>query len=127
RVPQHVCHLVGKFLRVLSAYALYYFLASTNTPAGITVFYSLVGSTALFLLFQQPWRGHRPLTKDQLTSSVINGGVLALGLLLWVMGLKACGPVRSIMAEYVGVVAGATSGIFRGRKAKRGSKVINKN
>ncbi|KAJ0098958.1 hypothetical protein Patl1_21451 [Pistacia atlantica] len=55
--------------------------------------------------------------------SVINGGITALYFILWGKGLKACGPVRSILGEYSGAVLGVLSGVLYGRRVHIWKKV----
>ncbi|XP_023525622.1 uncharacterized protein LOC111789182 isoform X6 [Cucurbita pepo subsp. pepo] len=48
--------------------------------------------------------------------SVINGGITALYFILWGKGLKTCGPLRAILAEYSGAVLGVLSAVLYGRR-----------
>ncbi|MBA0833775.1 hypothetical protein Goarm_006197 [Gossypium armourianum] len=48
--------------------------------------------------------------------SVINGAITALYFILWGKGLKSCGPLRAILAEYSGAVLGVLSAVLYGRR-----------
>ncbi|XP_035837836.1 uncharacterized protein LOC118485623 [Helianthus annuus] len=65
----------------------------------------------------------RPLSNTHVVSSVINGGITALYYILWGIGLKSCGPVRAILAEYSGVVLGVLSAALYGRRGHIFKKV----
>ncbi|KAH9675760.1 zinc transporter [Citrus sinensis] len=55
--------------------------------------------------------------------SVINGGITALYFILWGKGLKSCGPVRALLAEYSGAVLGVLSAVLYGRRGHVWKKV----
>ncbi|KAF9663979.1 hypothetical protein SADUNF_Sadunf17G0108300 [Salix dunnii] len=55
--------------------------------------------------------------------SVINGVITALYFILWGKGLKSCGPVRAILAEYSGAVLGVLSAALYGRRGHIWKKV----
>uniref|UniRef100_A0A0A0LAQ5 Uncharacterized protein n=1 Tax=Cucumis sativus TaxID=3659 RepID=A0A0A0LAQ5_CUCSA len=69
----------------------------------------------IFLTLQKPWKG-KPLSNTQVVPSVINGAITALYFILWGKGLKACGPLRAILAEYSGAVLGVLSAVLYGRR-----------
>ncbi|KAL2621828.1 hypothetical protein R1flu_002033 [Riccia fluitans] len=117
-VSVQVFHVVGRFARLLSVYGLYHYLIGAKISVVVFMFGSLLGSTAVFFGIQKPWKG-RPLTRSQITPTVINGAVLAFSLVLWGRGLQTCGPVRTILAEYVGAVLGAISTLLFGRGGHR--------
>ncbi|KAL3527045.1 hypothetical protein ACH5RR_011701 [Cinchona calisaya] len=73
-------------------------------------------ASILFLVLQKPWKG-RPLTNAQVVPSVINGVITALYFILWGKGLKSCGPLRAILAEYSGAVLGVLSAVLYGRRS----------
>ncbi|MBA0591946.1 hypothetical protein Gorai_008938 [Gossypium raimondii] len=52
----------------------------------------------------------------QVVPSVINGAITALYFILWGKGLKSCGPLRAILAEYSGAVLGVLSAVLYGRR-----------
>ncbi|CAM6109641.1 unnamed protein product [Calypogeia fissa] len=112
--PMQAIHVVGRFGRLLSVYALYQYLMGGKSSVVVFTFGTLLGSTIIFFAIQKPWKG-RPLSQSQLVPTLINGGVLALSLVLWGKGLRACGPVRTVLAEYVGAVLGAISTLLFGR------------
>ncbi|RVW32347.1 hypothetical protein CK203_087524 [Vitis vinifera] len=85
-------------------------------------FSCLVPSSVIFLALQKPWKG-RPLTNAQVVPSIINGGITALYFILWGKGLKSCGPVRAILAEYSGAVLGVLSALLYGWKGHIWKKV----
>ncbi|CAI0547628.1 unnamed protein product [Linum tenue] len=47
--------------------------------------------------------------------SIINGVITALYFSMWGKGLKSCGPVRTILAEYAGAVLGVLSAALYGQ------------
>ncbi|KAH8936196.1 hypothetical protein BDL97_17G072500 [Sphagnum fallax] len=114
QAPQHGFHIIGRFLRLLSVYAAYRYLVTEGISVVVFMFVCLLGSAGLFLILQRPWRG-RPLSSSLLVPTLINGGVMALSLVLWGRGLRTCGPVRTILAEYAGAVLGAISTLLFGR------------
>ncbi|KAG6541805.1 hypothetical protein Mapa_016821 [Marchantia paleacea] len=115
-------HVVGRFARLLSVYGLYQYLIGAKISVVVFMFGSLLGSAAVFFAIQKPWKG-RPLSRSQIVPTAINGGVLALSLVLWGRGLQTCGPVRTILAEYVGAVLGAISTLLFGRGGHAARKV----
>ncbi|KAJ7527977.1 hypothetical protein O6H91_16G079100 [Diphasiastrum complanatum] len=121
-VPQHILHIIGRFFRLLSVYAAYEYLAGTDGSVVIFMFFCFLPAACIFLLFQRPWHG-RALTNNQVIPSVINGGVMALGFVLWGRGLRACGPVRAILAEYTGAVLGTVSALIMGRSRQKWRKI----
>lgn len=115
-------HVFGRFARLLSVYGLYQYLIGAKISVVVFMFGSLLGSAAVFFAIQKPWKG-RPLSRSQIVPTAINGGVLALSLVLWGRGLQTCGPVRTILAEYVGAVLGAISTLLFGRGGHAARKV----
>nr|GLL19256.1 zinc transporter 5 [Ipomoea trifida] len=63
------------------------------------------------------------LHENMVVPSVINGAITALYLTMWGKGLKSCGPVRAILAEYSGAVLGVLSGVLYGRKGHVWKKI----
>ncbi|XP_024543435.1 uncharacterized protein LOC9661667 isoform X1 [Selaginella moellendorffii] len=59
---------------------------------------------------------------SQIYLTALNGGVLALALLLWGKSLQACGPVRTVLAEYTGAMLGAASTLVLGRGGHKWKK-----
>ncbi|CAI5937404.1 unnamed protein product [Closterium sp. NIES-64] len=116
--PLHAFYVVGRSLRVLSVFAAYRFLVESDVSVLLFAFFSLLGAAILFFLLQRPWKGKR-LTNTQWGISVMNGGVLALAVVTWAYGLKQCGPLRSVMAEYSGAVVATISTIIFGRRGHR--------
>lgn len=120
--PLQIIHVIGNFMRIWSIYSMYHYLSQTGASVFLFMFSCLVPSSILFLAFQKPWKG-RPLSNAQVVPSVINGGITALYFILWVKGLKSCGPVRAILAEYSGAVLGVLSAALYGRKSHLWRKV----
>ncbi|CAI5523682.1 unnamed protein product [Closterium sp. Naga37s-1] len=134
--PLHAFYVVGRSLRVLSVFAAYRFLVESDVSVLLFAFFSLLGAAILFFLLQRPWKGKR-LTNTQVAPrshsgdhrfclpdtqwgiSVMNGGVLALAVVTWAYGLKQCGPLRSVMAEYSGAVVATISTMIFGRRGHR--------
>jgi hypothetical protein len=67
--PQHAFHIIGRSLRLVSVYAAYQYLISQGVSISVFLFVCLLGSSALFLTLQQPWRG-RPLPSSQVCTLV---------------------------------------------------------
>eukprot|EP00249_Psilotum_nudum_P008306 c21183_g1_i1 orf=204-1322(-) len=122
-LPFHAIHFVGRFLRLLSVYIVYRYLSLEGASVAVFMFVCLSISAVIFLILQQPWKG-RPLSTSQLVPTILNGAVLALSFVLWGQGLRDCGPVRTVLAEYVGAVLGAISTLLFGRGGQRWKKVV---
>ncbi|GAB2299989.1 hypothetical protein Dimus_034035 [Dionaea muscipula] len=82
----------------------------------------VVPSAIVFLVLQKPWRG-RPLSSTQVIPSIINGAITAIYFILWVKGVRSCGPLRAILAEYSGAVLGVLSAALYGRQVQIWRKV----
>nr|GMC59947.1 zinc transporter 5 [Ipomoea batatas] len=122
QTPLQIIHIIGNFMRIWSVYSMYRYLTQTRASVVLFIFSCLVPSCILFLIMQKPWKG-RPLSNTQVVPSVINGAITALYLTMWGKGLKSCGPVRAILAEYSGAVLGVLSGVLYGRKGHVWKKV----
>ncbi|XP_015881329.2 uncharacterized protein LOC107417238 [Ziziphus jujuba] len=120
--PLQIIHIIGNFMRIWSIYSLYHYLAETGASVVLFLFICLVPASILFLILQKPWKG-RPLGNAQVVPSIINGGITALYFILWGKGLKSCGPLRAILAEYSGAVLGVLSAVLYGRKSHVWKKV----
>uniref|UniRef100_A0A5B7ALX7 Putative zinc transporter 5 n=1 Tax=Davidia involucrata TaxID=16924 RepID=A0A5B7ALX7_DAVIN len=120
--PLQIIHIIGNFMRIWSVYSMYRYLSQTGASVVLFIFSCLVPSSILFLVLQKPWKG-RPLSNTQVVPSIINGGITALYFILWGKGLKSCGPVRAIMAEYSGAVLGVLSAVLYGRRGHVWKKV----
>ncbi|PON43694.1 Cation efflux protein [Parasponia andersonii] len=120
--PLQIIHVIGNFLRIWSIYSLYRYLSQTGASVVLFLFTCLVPSSILFLVLQKPWKG-RPLSNAQVIPSIINGGITALYFVLWGKGLKSCGPLRAILAEYSGAVLGVLSVLLYGRRGHVWKKV----
>lgn len=120
--PLQIIHIIGNFMRIWSVYSMYRFLSQTGASVVLFIFSCLVPSSVIFLALQKPWKG-RPLTNAQVVPSIINGGITALYFILWGKGLKSCGPVRAILAEYSGAVLGVLSALLYGWKGHIWKKV----
>lgn len=120
--PLQIIHVIGNFLRIWSVYSMYRYLSQTGASVVLFIFSCLIPSSILFLALQKPWKG-RALSNQQVVPSVINGVITALYFILWGKGLKSCGPVRAILAEYSGAVLGVLSAALYGRKGHIWKKV----
>ncbi|KDP32955.1 hypothetical protein JCGZ_12986 [Jatropha curcas] len=120
--PLQIIHIIGNFLRIWSVYSMYRYLSQTGASVVLFIFSCLVPSSILFLTLQKPWKG-RPLSNQQVVPSIINGAITALYFILWVKGLKSCGPLRAILAEYSGAVLGVLSAALYGRRSHLWKKV----
>ncbi|KAF4369422.1 hypothetical protein F8388_001844 [Cannabis sativa] len=121
-MPMQIIHIIGNFMRIWSIYSLYRYLSQTGTSVVLFLFTCLVPSSILFLVLQKPWKG-RPLSNTQVVPSIINGGITALYFVLWGKGLKSCGPLRAILAEYAGAVLGVLSALLYGRRGHVWKKI----
>ncbi|XP_057967361.1 uncharacterized protein LOC131157316 [Malania oleifera] len=117
-----IIHILGNFMRIWSVYSMYHYLSQTGASVVLFIFSCLIPSSILFLALQKPWKG-RSLSNAQVVPSVINGGITALYFVLWGKGLKSCGPVRALMAEYSGAVLGVLSAVLYGRQGHAWKKV----
>ncbi|RDX61522.1 hypothetical protein CR513_60241, partial [Mucuna pruriens] len=114
--PLQIIHVVANFMRIWSIYSMYRYFLQTGASVVLFLFSCLAPASILFLILQKPWKG-RPLSNTQVVPSIINGCITALYLVLWGKGLKSCGPVRAILAEYSGAVLGVLSAVFYGRRS----------
>ncbi|CAH9086953.1 unnamed protein product [Cuscuta epithymum] len=122
QTPLQIIHFIGNFMRIWSVYSMYHYLSQTGASVVLFIFSCLVPSCIIFLIMQKPWKG-RPLANTQVVPSVINGAITALYFTMWGKGLKSCGPVRAILAEYSGAVLGVVSALLYGRKGHIWKKV----
>ncbi|KAK4416485.1 hypothetical protein Salat_2474000 [Sesamum alatum] len=122
QTPLQVIHVIGNLMRIWSVYSMYRYLSQTGASVVLFIFSCLVPSSILCLLLQKPWKG-RPLSNTQVVPSVINGGITALYFISWGIGLKSCGPLRAILAEYSGAVLGVLSAVLYGRRGNLWKKV----
>ncbi|PIN16498.1 hypothetical protein CDL12_10841 [Handroanthus impetiginosus] len=122
QTPLQVIHIIGNLMRIWSVYSMYRYLSQTGASVVLFIFSCLVPSSILFLLLQKPSKG-RALSNTQVVPSVINGGITALYFILWGKGLKSCGPLRAILAEYSGAVLGVLSAVLYGRRGSVWKKV----
>lgn len=122
QTPLRIIHFAGNFLRIWSVYSMYNYLSQSESSVVLYIFSCLVPASIIFLALQKPWRG-RPLSNTQIVPSVINGAITALYFILWVKGVKACGPLRAILAEYSGAVLGVLSAVLYGRRGYIWKKV----
>ncbi|KAK7381080.1 hypothetical protein VNO78_33604 [Psophocarpus tetragonolobus] len=120
--PLQIIHIVANFMRIWSIYSMYRYLLQTGASVVLFLFACLAPAAILFLILQKPWKG-RPLSNTQVVPSIINGGITALYLVLWGKGLKSCGPVRAILAEYSGAVLGVLSAVLYGRRGHMWKKI----
>ncbi|KAG8384088.1 hypothetical protein BUALT_Bualt04G0081700 [Buddleja alternifolia] len=120
--PLQIIHIIGNLMRIWSIYSMYRYLSQTGASVVLFIFSCLVPSSILFLLLQKPWKG-RSLSNTQVVPSVINGAITALYFILWGKGLKSCGPLRAILAEYSGAVLGVLSAVLYGRRGNVWKKV----
>lgn len=121
QAPLQIVHIAGMFMRIWSIYALYFHLLQRESVI-VYIFACLLSASIIFLMLQKPWKG-RPLSNSQVIPSVINGGILALYFVFWTKGLKSCGPLIAILAEYAGAVLGVLSAVVYGRKVNIWKKI----
>ncbi|XP_031394458.1 zinc transporter 5 isoform X1 [Punica granatum] len=122
QAPLQIIHILGNFLRIWSVYSMYNYLTHTGASVVLFIFSCLVPASVVLLLMQKPWKG-RPLSNTQVVPSIINGGVTALYFILWGKGLKVCGPLRTLLAEYSGAVLGVLSAVLYGQRRHVWKKV----
>ncbi|TKY46512.1 membrane protein [Spatholobus suberectus] len=120
--PLQIIHVVANFMRIWSIYSMYRYFLQTGASVVLFLFACLAPASILFLILQKPWKG-RPLSNTQVVPSIINGCITALYLVLWGKGLKSCGPVRAILAEYSGAVLGVLSAVLYGRRSHLWKKI----
>ncbi|KAF3788836.1 hypothetical protein EJ110_NYTH20166 [Nymphaea thermarum] len=117
QTPLQIVHLIGSFLRIWSVFSMYQYVTEEEVSVLVFIFSCLVPSSVIFLASQKPWRG-RSLSNSQVVPSIINGGIMALYFILWGKGLKTCGPIRVLLAEYAGAVLGVLSALLHGRRGQ---------
>ncbi|XP_023527641.1 zinc transporter 5-like [Cucurbita pepo subsp. pepo] len=113
--PLQIIHMLGNFFRIWSIYSMYRYFSQAGASVVLFLFCCLGPAAIIFLTLQKPWKG-KPLPNTQVVPSVINGGITALYFILWGKGIKACGPLRAILAEYSGAVLGVLSAVLYGRR-----------
>ncbi|XP_050942185.1 uncharacterized protein LOC103500159 isoform X4 [Cucumis melo] len=124
--PLQIIHMVGNFFRIWSIYSMYRYFSQTGASVVLFLFCCLAPAAIIFLTLQKPWKG-KPLSNTQVVPSVINGAITALYFILWGKGLKACGPLRAVLAEYSGAVLGVLSAVLHGRRGFVWKKVVGGN
>ncbi|KAL9231324.1 hypothetical protein vseg_006565 [Gypsophila vaccaria] len=122
QTPLRIIHITGNFMRIWSIYSMYHYLSQSESSVVLFIFSCLVPSSIIFLSLQKPWKG-RPLSNTQVIPAMINGVITALYFILWVKGIKSCGPLRAILAEYSGAVLGVLSAVLYGRRGHVWKKV----
>lgn len=122
QTPLRIVHILGNFMRIWSIYSMYHYLSQTGSSGVLFIFSCLVPASIIFLVLQKPWKG-RPLSNTQVVPSMINGAITALYFILWVKGVKSCGPLRAILAEYSGAVLGVLSAVLYGSRGHMWKKV----
>ncbi|CAO2817242.1 unnamed protein product [Amaranthus hypochondriacus] len=122
QTPLRIIHFAGNFMRIWSIYSMYLYFMQSESSVVLFIFSCMVPSSIVLLALQKPWRG-RPLSNAQIVPSMINGAITALYFILWVKGVKACGPLRAILAEYSGAVLGVLSAVLYGRRGHIWKKV----
>eukprot|EP00899_Mesostigma_viride_P000998 jgi/Mesvir1/1089/Mv17601-RA.1 len=115
-VPFTAFYAILQFLRLLSVYSAYTYLVSHDSSVVQFVFFLLLGASALFSLIYHPWAGVAP-PGARTTAAAANGLLLALSHALWAYGLRTCGPVRTILAEYTGLALTTITSILFGRRS----------
>ncbi|ERN03988.1 hypothetical protein AMTR_s00079p00134600 [Amborella trichopoda] len=123
--PLQIIHIIGNFMRIWSVFSMYLYVTEQGASVIAFLFTCLVPSSIIFLALQKPWKG-RALSNSQVVPSIINGGITALYFIFWGKGLKSCGPVRAIMAEYAGAVLGVLSAFLYGRWGRLWKKIPSK-
>lgn len=111
QTPLRIIHIIGNFMRIWSVYSMYHYLSQSGASVVLFIFSCLVPSSIFFLVMQKPWKG-RPLSNTQVVPSMINGAITALYYILWAKGVKSCGPLRAILAEYSGALLGVLSTVL---------------
>ncbi|KAI4352221.1 hypothetical protein L6164_006494 [Bauhinia variegata] len=122
QTPLQIIHIVANFMRIWSIYSMYRYLSQTGASVILFLFACLAPASIVFLLVQKPWKG-RPLSNTQVVPTMINGAITALYLIFWGKGLKSCGPVRAILAEYSGAVLGVLSAVLYGSRSHLWKKI----
>ncbi|KAL9261975.1 hypothetical protein AKJ16_DCAP17013 [Drosera capensis] len=108
QTPLRIIHFIANFLRIWSVYSMYHYLSLSGASVVLFIFSCVATSAVILLVLQKPWRG-RPLSNAQVIPSMINGAITALYFILWVKGVKSCGPLRAVLGEYSGAVLGVLS------------------
>ncbi|GMH27193.1 hypothetical protein Nepgr_029036 [Nepenthes gracilis] len=115
QTPLRIIHIIGNLLRIWSIYSMYHYVSQSGASTVLFMFSCIVPSAILFLASQKPWKG-RPLSNTQVIPSMINGAITALYFIMWAKGVKSCGPLKAILAEYSGAVLGVLSTVLYGRQ-----------
>eukprot|EP00188_Purpureofilum_apyrenoidigerum_P003055 Plantae.Rhodophyta-Purpureofilum_apyrenoidigerum.ctg3103.p1 GENE.Plantae.Rhodophyta-Purpureofilum_apyrenoidigerum.ctg3103~~Plantae.Rhodophyta-Purpureofilum_apyrenoidigerum.ctg3103.p1 ORF type:complete len:435 (+),score=56.61 Plantae.Rhodophyta-Purpureofilum_apyrenoidigerum.ctg3103:168-1472(+) len=99
--------VTGKVSRVAAVFLSFYYLTSpifsvhsiaTTLPLPMYLFLVTSGAAAFLLAFQRPWQG-RPIGKSKIQEVALGGALLALTLYVYSAGLRACGPLRTLLLD----------------------------
>mmetsp|Transcript_3677 Transcript_3677/g.10988 ORF Transcript_3677/g.10988 Transcript_3677/m.10988 type:complete len:442 (-) Transcript_3677:442-1767(-) len=99
--------VTGKASRVAAVFLSFYYLTSpifsvhgiaTTLPLPMYLFLVTSGAAAFLLAVQRPWQG-RQIGKAKIQEVILGGILLALTLYVYSAGLRACGPLRTLLLD----------------------------
>ncbi|KAK3036562.1 LOW QUALITY PROTEIN: hypothetical protein RJ639_031003, partial [Escallonia herrerae] len=116
-VPRTIIYLVFNFAKALEGEATFKYTGKMQVfiPWQKSVLFAEIQ-----LFNDLDWLKSHCLT----VPSIRNGGITALYFIMWGKGLKSCGPVRAILAEYSGAVLGVLSAVLYGRRGHTWKKHV---
>eukprot|EP00189_Rhodosorus_marinus_P011457 CAMPEP_0184746864 /NCGR_PEP_ID=MMETSP0315-20130426/9358_1 /TAXON_ID=101924 /ORGANISM="Rhodosorus marinus, Strain UTEX LB 2760" /LENGTH=551 /DNA_ID=CAMNT_0027219611 /DNA_START=242 /DNA_END=1897 /DNA_ORIENTATION=- len=89
---------LGKTFRALAAFAAFHALRSHHLPALLFLFIATAGAALSVVGVQRPWNG-KPISSQKVSKLVVGGIILAVTLALWTLGLRECGPLRTLVMD----------------------------
>eukprot|EP01113_Clastostelium_recurvatum_P004762 TRINITY_DN120_c0_g2_i1.p1 TRINITY_DN120_c0_g2~~TRINITY_DN120_c0_g2_i1.p1 ORF type:complete len:565 (-),score=135.75 TRINITY_DN120_c0_g2_i1:1122-2816(-) len=93
-------------------------------PVSLYCFFVLGGSSVFFLIFQRPWHGRKSITSKQWMRIGFYSFIILLQTMLWNVGLKYYGPIRTILsADYSDLMVYHIMGAVLGRKSLGAGKL----
>lgn len=116
----NVVLIVAKILRSIAVcQAFSNILFSYDFPVTLFTFYTLVFSSSILLLLQQPWNGRKQIQPNQWAQIGFYSVLLLLNFIFWNLGLKYYGPTRTILAsDHADLVLGVMFTAFFSSKGK---------
>jgi len=89
---------LGKTFRALAAFAAFHALRSHHLPALLFLFIATAGAALSVVAVQRPWNG-KPISSQKVSKLILGGIILAVTLALWTLGLRECGPLRTLVMD----------------------------
>jgi len=89
---------LGKTMRAFAAFAAFHALRSHHLPVLFFLLVATAGAAMSVVALQKPWNG-KPVSSNKIMKLVFGGMILASTLTLWTIGLRECGPLRTLLMD----------------------------